>query len=224
MLLLVIALSIVAPDVPSIQAQVPFTVSVSPDRIVLGTMNGSSSWLDATVMAGEGFNGTVSFSVFGTPPGVTAVFQDRVVYLTPLAVFSTCLEVTALPDARSGNYTLTVGVASQGSSVFYAVAYRVTLIIQDAGQPRTPLGCKKTRVTTPSAPGQEYVISPIILGLVAGIAIGSIATYSFMRKRTRPAKEGHSATLPKEPEESLNPPDGNREYGRTAWRRQLGWP
>jgi len=176
------------PAIPSVRAQTPFTVSVSPDRMVLGTTNGSTSWLDATVTAGEGFNGTVSFSVFSTPPGVTAVFQDPVVYLTPLAVFSTCLEVTVLPDARSGNYSLTVGVASQRSSVFYAVAYRVTLIIQDAGQPRTPLGCSKTWVTTPSAPGQEYMISLIILGLVAGIAIGSVTAYSFMRKRTRPAK------------------------------------
>ena len=188
MLLSIIALSFVIPAVPSVQAQVPFTVSVFPDRIVLGTRNASTTWLNVTVMAGEGFNDTVSFSVFGAPPGVAAVFQDPIVYLTPLAIFKTCLEVTALPDTRLGNYTLTIGVASQGPSVFYAVADRVTLIIQEVGQPRTPSECGRTQVTTPSAPGQEYVIS-LILGLAAGIAIGSLTTYVFMRERIRPARK-----------------------------------
>ena len=79
-------------------------------------------------MAGEEFNGTVTFSVFGVPLGVTVAFQDRVVYLASLAMFTTCLEVAALPDVALGNYTLTVAAASQGLSVFYAVADRVTLL------------------------------------------------------------------------------------------------
>jgi hypothetical protein len=181
-LLLVVASSFVAPDVPSVRAQTPFTLSVSPDRAVLGTVNGSTSWFDMTVMAGEGFNGTVSFSVFGAPPGVSAVFQDRVVYLVPLAMFTTCLEVSAQPDARQGNYSLTVAAASQGPSVFYAVANQVTLIIQEVGQAPASSGCNRTQTANPSAAGPEYVISSLALVFVAGILLGSATTYVLMRK------------------------------------------
>jgi hypothetical protein len=181
-LLLVIASTFAVPGVPSVRAQTPFTLSVSPDRVVLGTVNGSTSWFDVTVMAGEGFNGTVSFSVFGAPPGVTAVFQDRVVYLAPLAMFTTCLEVTALPDARQGNYSLTVAAASQGPSVFYAVANRVTLVIQEVGQLRASSECGKTQTANPSATGPEYAISLYALIFAAGIVLGSVATYILVRK------------------------------------------
>ena len=182
MLLLVVASTFAVPGVPSVRAQTPFTLSVSPDRVVLGTVNGSTSWFDVTVMAGEGFNGTVSLSVFGAPPGVTTVFQDRVVYLASLAMFTTCLEATALPDARQGNYSLTVAAASQGPSVFYAVANRVTITIQEVGQAPASLGCNRTQTANPSAAGPEYVISSYALVLAAGVVLGSTATYILVRK------------------------------------------
>jgi len=181
-LLLVVASTFAVPGVPSVRAQTPFTLSVSPDRVVLGTVNGSTSWFDVTVMAGEGFNGTVSLSVFGAPPGVTTVFQDRVVYLASLAMFTTCLEATALPDARQGNYSLTVAAASQGPSVFYAVANRVTITIQEVGQAPASLGCNRTQTANPSAAGPEYVISSYALVLAAGVVLGSTATYILVRK------------------------------------------
>jgi len=188
-LLLVIASSFAVPAVPSVRAQTPFTLSVSPDRVVLGTANGSTSWFDVTVMAGEGFNGTVSFSVFGAPPGVAAFFQDRVVYLAPLAIFTTCLEVTALPDARQGNYSLTVAAASQGPSIFYAVANRVTLIIQEEGQLRASSECNKTQTTNPSATGPGYVISLYALVFTAGIVLGSASMYILVRKSRKQQSE-----------------------------------
>jgi hypothetical protein len=167
----------------------PFTLSVSPDRVVLGAVNGSTSWFDVTVMAGEGFNGTVSFSVFGTPLGVTAVFQDRVVYLASLAMFATCLEVAAHPDARQGNYSLTVAAASQGPSVFYAVANRVTVIIQEAGQAPASSVCNRTQTTNPSAAGPEHVIPLYASVFAAGIILGSATTYILIRKSRKQQSE-----------------------------------
>ena len=189
MLLLVVASTFAVPSVPPVRAQTPLTLSVSPDRVVLGAVHGSTSWFDVTVMAGEGFNGTVSFSVFGAPPGVTAVFQDRVVYLASLAMFTTCLEVTALPDAIRGNYSLTVAAASQGPSVFYAVANQVTLIIQEVGQAPASSGCSRTQTANPSAAGPEYMISSYALVFAAGIVLGSTTTYILVRRRRKLQRE-----------------------------------
>jgi hypothetical protein len=184
-LLLVVASIFGVPGVPSVRAQTPFTLSVSPDHVVLGTANGSTSWFDVTVMAGEGFNGTVSFSVFGAPLGVTAVFQDRAVYFAPLAMFTTCLEVAAQPDARQGNYSLTVAATSQGPSVFYAVANQVTLIIQEVGQAPAISGCNRTQTANPSAAGSECVISSLALVFAAGIVLGSATTYILVLRRRK---------------------------------------
>ena len=175
-------------SVHSGQAQAPFTMSVYPNRIILGTRSGFADRFTVTVLAVEAFNSTVCLSVAGVPDNVTAIFGDRVFYLTPLSISATYLEITSTPNARFGNYTLTVSAESQGSSIFYAVATRVTLTIQENGQPQAFVESNRTQSTTCVACGQEYVISLLILGLVAGIAIGSVTTYSFMRKRTRPAK------------------------------------
>jgi uncharacterized membrane protein len=168
------------------QTQTPFTMSVSPDRIVLGTRSGFTDLFTVSVLAGEGFNGTVFLSVSGVPNNVTAVFRDRGSYLASLAIFTTYLEVTSSPDARLGNYTLTVSAASQGPSVFYAMATRVTLIIQEIGQPRTSLEGNRTQVTNPSAAGRGHVISLTILALATGIVVGSVTTYILVRKKTEP--------------------------------------
>jgi uncharacterized membrane protein len=170
----------------SVQAQAPFTMSVYPDRIVLGTKSGFKDWFTVTVLAGQGSNGTVFLSVSGVPDGVAAIFRDRGSYLTSLAIFATYLEATSSPDARLGNYTLTVSAASQGPAVFYAVATRVTLTVQEIGQPRTMLEGNRTRLTS-SAAGGQYSISSTILALAAGIALGSVTTYILVRKKAQPA-------------------------------------
>ena len=156
---------------------------VQPDRVVLGTMSGFTDRFTVTVMAGQSFNDTVNLAVAGVPENVTAVFRDRSAYLAPLTVFATYLEVTSSPSAKLGNYTLTVSAASQGPSVFHAVAVHVTLIVQEIGQPRMLNEGNRTQTTTSSASGQEYVLSLTIVALVAGAAIGSLATHIFMREK-----------------------------------------
>lgn len=164
-------------------------MSAYPDRIVLGTRSGFTDGFTVTVLAGQGFNGTVYLSVSGVPDGVTAVFRDRGSYLTSLAIFVTYLAVTSSPNVMLGNYTLTVSATSQGASLFYAAASQVTLTIRENGQPRTLLEGNMTRLTTPSAAGQEYVISLTVLALAAGIVIGSATTYIFIRKKTQTNKK-----------------------------------
>jgi hypothetical protein len=164
-------------------------MSVYPDRIVLGTRSGFTDWFTVTVLAGEGFNGTVFLSVSGVPSGVTAVFHDRGSYLTSLDVFVTYLEVTSSPVARLGNYTLTLSAASQGPTVFYAVASQVILTVQEKGQTRTPFEGNVTAVVASSAGRQEYVISTTILAFAAGIAVGSVTTYILVRKKAQPARQ-----------------------------------
>jgi uncharacterized membrane protein len=158
-------------------------MSVYPDRIVLGTRSGFTDRFTVTVLAGEGFNSTVFLSVSGVPDSVTAVFRDRGSYLTSLAIFVTYLEVTSSPVARLGNYTLTLSAASQGPTIFYAVASQVSLTIQENGQTRTPFEGNVTAVVTSSAAGQEYVTSTAILAFAAGIALGSATTYILVRKK-----------------------------------------
>lgn len=185
-LLSIIASSLVIHVVPFAQAQRPFALSVSPDRVFLGTVNASVSWLNVTIMAGEGFNGTVSFSVFGTPPGVTATFQDPVVHLAPLAMFATCLEVAAHPDAGHGNYSLTVAAASQGPSVFYAAASQVALVIQETGHASTSPRCNRTQTGNPLLAEPGYLIPSYVSVFVAGIVLGSAIMYVAVYRSRRP--------------------------------------
>lgn len=187
MLLLVIASSFALPIVPSVQAQVPFAISVSPEQVVLGTRSGFSDRYGVTVIAGQGFNGTVSLSVSGVPDGVTAIFRDWGTYLSPLSIFTTYLEVASSPNATLGLYTLTISATNQRDSSFYIASTRVSLVVQESGQPRPLLEGNATRTTTPSA-GQEYVVSLTILALATGIALGSVTTYIFVRERTHTRK------------------------------------
>lgn len=176
-------------SVPASQAQAPFTMSVYPDRIVLGTRSGFKDCFTVTVLAGEGFNGTVFLSVSGVPSGVAAVFRDRGSYLTSLAILVTYLEVTSSPVARLGNYTLTLSAASQGPTVFYAMASQVILTIQEEGQTRTPFEGNVTAVVTSPTGREEYGTSTTILAFAAGIAVGSVTTYILVRKKAQPAKQ-----------------------------------
>ena len=175
-------------SIPHVHAQAPFTVSVSPGRIVLGTKSGLSDRFGVTVIAGHLFNGTVTFAVSGVPTGVTAVFQDWGTYLAPLSIFTTYLEVTSSLNATLGDHTLTVSATSQHDSLFYIASSQVHLLIQENGQPRPLLEENATRTTPPSPMGQEYVISLTILALATGAALGSVATYIFIRERTQPRR------------------------------------
>jgi len=187
LIILVVSLSIFV-SVHNGQAQAPFALSVYPIRIILGTRSGFADRFTVTVLAGEAFNDTVYLSVAGVPDNVTAIFGDRVFYLTPRAVSATYLEITSSPNATFGNYTLTVGAQSQGSSIFYAAAALVTVTIQENGQPQAPMESNRTQSASSIACGQEYVISLVVLAIAGGIAIGSALTYFLVRRKTQPAK------------------------------------
>jgi hypothetical protein len=157
--------------------------------MILGTRSGFTDRFTVTVLAGEAFNDTVYLSVAGVPDNVTAIFGDRVFYLTPRAVSATYLEITSSPNARFGNYTLTVGAQSQSSSIFYAAAALVTLTIQENGQPQTFPESNRTQSASPIVCGQEYVIFLVALGIAGGIALGSVTTCFLVRRKTRSAKK-----------------------------------
>ncbi len=159
------------------QAQAPFTISVYPDTIILGTRSGSTGRFIVTVLAGPGFNGTVYLSVSGAPDGVTAIFRDYGAYVTSLATFTTYLEVTSSPAATLGNNTLAISATSQFESFFYAAVSQVGLIIQEHGQTRA--GSKSDEQAATSS---RYTIT-LIAALVAGIFIGSLSTYVFVRRK-----------------------------------------
>ena len=162
------------------EAQTPFTMSVYPDQIVLGTKSGFTDRFIITVLAGQTFKGTVYISVTDVPENVRAVLRDQVLYLMSLTTSMTYLEVTSSPDARFGNYTLTVIAESQGVSIFYAVTTRVNLVIQEVGQPRSSEG--NQTVITGSSPEPHYTFS-ITIAFAAGVALGSIVTYVSVHRR-----------------------------------------
>ncbi len=188
LILLVVSLSILA-SVHNGQAQAPFALSVYPSRIILGTGSGFTDRFTVTVLAGETVNDTVYLSVAGVPDNVTAIFGDRVLYLTPRAVSATYLEITSSSNARFGNYTLTVGAQSQSSSIFYAAAALVTLTIKENGQPQTFPESNRTQSGSSIACEQEYVISLVALGIAGGIALGSVITYFLVRRKTLSEKK-----------------------------------
>ena len=88
LLLLVVSCSFFL-SAPDSQAQTPFTMSVYPDRIVLGTRSGFTDRFTVTVLAGKSFNGTVFLSVSGVPDGGIGAFRDQGSYLTPLNMVTT---------------------------------------------------------------------------------------------------------------------------------------
>lgn len=196
LLISVVALGSPLSAVPSVQAQVSFTLSVSPGRVVLGTNSGLTDRFGVTVIAGREFNGTVTLSVTGVPAGVTAVFQDWGAYLTSLAIFTTYLEITSSPDATLGDHVLTVSATSQLNSSLHIVSTRVSLVIQENGELRPLLRGNATRTTAPSAE-QENVIPLTVLTLAVGAALGSVTTYVLIREnRGAPRRPKHATARP----------------------------
>jgi uncharacterized membrane protein len=196
LLLSVVALGFPLSVVPSVQAQVSFTLSVSPGRVVLGTRSGLTDRFGVTVIAGQGFNGTVTFSVTGVPAGVSAVFQDWGAYLTSLAIFTTYLDIASSPNATLGDYVLTVSATSQRNSSLYIVSTRVSLVIQENGELRPLLRGNATRTTAPSGE-QENMIPLTILALAVGAVLGSVTTYVLIRENRRaPRRSKHVTARP----------------------------
>jgi hypothetical protein len=163
-----------------VYSQAPFTLAVFPGRIILGTRSGFADRITVTVIAGQGFNGTVYFSVSGLPQGVNATFRDHSTFLTSQGTSTTYLQVDSSPNAQMGNYTLTISAMSQGESVFYAVSNQVTLTVKEIGEPRAV-----STGSTNGATGLDHAISQIILGLVIGLVLGSVSTYVLIRRKTK---------------------------------------
>jgi hypothetical protein len=155
---------------------------VSPNQVILGTKSGFSDVLMVSILAGEGFNGTVTLSLSGVPDGVTATLHDQAAFLTPLSAFTTSLQLTSSPSAKEGNYSLTLAATSQQSSNFYAVANTINLVIQEFGHPHA------TEIPT-AAGNNETLLVGVLAGLLGSI-LGSIATIMVTRRRKRRRRLG----------------------------------
>jgi len=167
----------------STQAQTPFTMLVSPNQAILGTKGGFSDVLIVSILAGEGFNGTVALSLSGVPDGVTATLHDQAAFLTPLSAFTTSLQLTSSPSAKEGNYSLTLAATSQQSSNFYAVANTINLVIQENGQPHTT-------ENSSAAAGNNETLRISVLAALLGSVLGSVATILVTRRRKRHRRRG----------------------------------
>jgi hypothetical protein len=166
----------------STQAQTPFTMLISPNQAILGTNSGFSDVLTVSILAGEGFNGTVTLTLSGVPDGVTATLHDQAAFLTPLSVFTTSLQLTSSPSAKQGNYSLTLAATSQQSSNFYAVANTINLVIQEIGHPHA------TEIT--AAPGNNETLLVAFLAALLGSILGSAVTIMVTRRRKRSRRRG----------------------------------
>jgi hypothetical protein len=165
---------------PYVFAQTPFTISIRPDQLILGTRTGSADQVIVSVLSGEAFNGTVSLSVTGIPNEVTATLQDRAAYLQPQSIFTTNLEVTISPTAELGNYTISLAATSQSASVFYAAVSNLNLLIQEDGQPTISA---KTNTGATWVVGQ-FEIPLLAAMLLLGIGVGALSTYALTHKKT----------------------------------------
>lgn len=164
-------------------AQTPFTLYVNPSKITLGTESGFTDIITVTVLGGEGFNGTINLSYSGVPEGVTAKLRDYGGYITSASSFTTYLQLTSSPAAKPGLYTVTLAATSQEGSSFYAVANQITLIIQQVGQPHITDQCSQT--TNRPTPNQvENPLFLIVVGGVAGLALGSAITLIITRRKS----------------------------------------
>ena len=125
-----------------------FSLSATPASGSI--LAGASTTYTATVTAGPGFTGTVTFSVTGLPAGATASFNPTSVNTSG----STTLSVTTNGSTPAGSYPLTI----TGTSGPVTHSVNVTLVI-----------------TTPSLPG-DFTISATPASLT--INRGGIATYT----------------------------------------------
>jgi hypothetical protein len=180
-LTLLLATLLLAHLVASTQAQTPFTMLISPNQAILGTKGGFTDILTVSILAGEGFNGTVTLSLSAVPDGVTATLHDQAAFLTPLSAFTTSLQLTSSPSTKEGNYSLTLAATSQQSSNFYAVANTINLVIQENGQPHTT-------ETPAAAAGNNETLQVAVLAGLLGSILGSMATILITRRRRRRGK------------------------------------
>jgi hypothetical protein len=167
---------------PTVAAQVPFTLVVTPGHLVLGIVTSTAGRFGVSVLAGQAFNGTVALGVAGVPTGVQASFEEAAVSLLPLEVSTTYLDVAASPNATLGSYSLTISATSQQPSIFYASSSQATLVIRENGEP----GLSSTGNSATAE--REVPIPWILIGLVVAFALGSATTYLLTRKKRKPAK------------------------------------
>jgi len=167
---------------PTVAAQVPFTLVITPGRLVLGTVANTAGRFGVSVLAGQAFNGTVALGVARVPTGVQASFEEAAVSLLPLAVSTTYLDVAASPNATLGSYTLTISATSQQPSIFYASSNQATLVIQENGEPSL------LSTANIASAGKEVPISWALIGVVVAFALGSATTYLLTSKKRKPAK------------------------------------
>jgi hypothetical protein len=179
MMLSMAILTVLISPFPTVAAQVPFTLVITPGRLVLGTVANSASRFGVSVLAGQAFNGTVALSVAGVPTGVQASFEEAAVSVLPMAVSTTYLDVAATPNATPGSYTLTISATSQQQSIFYASTSQATLVIQENGEPSL-----SSTGNIASAQG-EVPFFWALIGVVVAFALGSASTYLLTSKRRK---------------------------------------
>jgi hypothetical protein len=167
---------------PTVAAQVPFTLVITPGRLVLGTVANTASRFGVSVLAGQAFNGTVALGVAGVPTGVQASFEEAAVSPLPMAVSTTYLDVAASPNATPSSYTLTISATSQSPSIFYASTSQATLVIQENGEPGI------SSMANIVSAEREVPISWTLIGVVVAFALGSATTYLLTSKKRKPAK------------------------------------
>jgi hypothetical protein len=182
MILSMAIFSVLISPFPAVAGQVPFTLVITPGRLVLGTATDTASRFGVSVLAGQAFNGTVALGVAGVPPGVQASFEEAAVSLLPLGVSTTYLDVAASPNVALGSYTLTISATSQQPSIFYASSNQATLVIQENGEP----GLSST--TNIVSAEREIPISWTLIGLVVAFALGSATTYLLTSKKRKTGK------------------------------------
>jgi hypothetical protein len=83
-----------------------FSLSASPSSQTVVQGNGTS--YTATVTPLNGYNGTVTFSVSGLPPGASSTFSLNPVTVTSPNSSSSTLTVTTAASTPTGTYTLTI--------------------------------------------------------------------------------------------------------------------
>jgi len=167
---------------PIAAAQVPFTLVITPERLIIGTVANTASRFGVSVLAGQAFNGTVALSVAGIPTGVQANFEEASVSLLPMGISTTYLHVAAWPNATLGTYTLTISATSQQPSIFYASSSQAVLVIQENGEP----GLSSTGSIVSAKGGVPF--SWVLIGVVMAFALGSATTYMLTSKKRKPAK------------------------------------
>ena len=100
--------------IPPANLPATFSLSVKPTSLNLGqTGAGTSSSVLVTVLADQGFTGTVSLSLTNNPKGVSYIFNPQSASMVPLGTFGSTLTITSSLSSQQGSYTLTIIATSQ---------------------------------------------------------------------------------------------------------------